>query len=177
MFRTISGAVRIAGLGLAAMMLVGASHPPKIGQPAPDFEMTLVDGSKVRLADLKGQVVVINFWATWCVPCRKELPELDAYYDAHKAQGLRVFAVTTEDSVPLFRLQKLFSVMKMSAARAVKGPYKTLDAVPTNYVIDRAGIVRFAKAAAFDRADLDTVLRPLLQQDAPAAEPVPAGTR
>ena len=54
-----------------------AASKPEVGAPAPAFELTLVDGGKISLADLKGQVVLLNFWATWCVPCRKEMPALD----------------------------------------------------------------------------------------------------
>ena len=141
---------------------------PKIGEPAPDFQLTLVDGSKVSLADLRGKVVVLNFWATWCVPCRTELPTLDAYYQVQAPHGLRVFAVTTEDSVPLFQLRKLFGAMHMSPVRKIKGPYGDNTAVPTNIVIDRAGRVRYAKAGAFDLDDLNATLVPLLREPSPA---------
>ena len=134
---------------LFAAMLATAVHAasPKVGQPAPDFTLRLVDGRTVTLADLRGQVVVLNFWATWCVPCRKELPTLDTYYRLLQAHGLRVFAATTEDSLPPYQLKKLFAAMAIPAVRNLKGPYRPLDAVPTNFVIDRLGVVRYAKAA------------------------------
>lgn len=154
----------IAALSLA---LVAAGDPPKVGDIAPDFEMVLVDGTKVRLADLRGQVVVINFWATWCVPCRRELPLLDRFYELRKDAGLRVFAITTEGSIPVHRLRKLFAAMDMPAARRISGSYGNIAAVPTNYVIDRAGRVRYAKAAAFDLDAINATLIPLLREPAP----------
>ena len=165
--------LRILG-ALLALTLTGPAlaKEPKVGQIAPNFEMTLVDGTKVKLADLRGQVVVINFWATWCVPCRTELPTLDAFYHARKDAGLRVFAVTTEDSLPLFQLKKLFAAMRMSPVKRLSGPYHDLGALPTNYVIDRAGRVRYAKAGAFDLDDLNAIVVPLLRE--PAPEPAPA---
>jgi len=154
------------------LALIGASagaKQPKVGDLAPDFELTLVDGRKVALSELRGNVVVLNFWATWCVPCRAELPILDRYYDIQAKAGLRVFAVTTEDSVPLNQLRKLFSVMRIPPVRKLKGPYGDITALPTNYVIDRAGRVRYAKAGAFDLDMLNQVLVPLLNEPAPPA--------
>ena len=144
-----------------------AAGVPKVGDVAPDFQLTLVDGQKVSLADLKGQVVVLNFWATWCVPCRKELPMLDAYYRIQKPHGLRVFAITTEGSVSEKKLHDLFSLMAIEPIHKLKGPYTYLEGVPTNFVIDRAGKVRYAKADAFDLDTLNAVLVPLLKEPPP----------
>ena len=160
---------RLGFIGAACLLshTAIAATPPRIGSAAPDFELTLMDGSKVSLASLKGQVVLLNFWATWCVPCRKELPTLDGYYALQKPHGLRVFAITTEGSVPLFQLKKLFAAMAIPSARRIKGPYGPLTGVPTNFVIDRAGVLRYAQSGAFDLDSLNTVLVPLLQEKAP----------
>ncbi|WP_232089887.1 TlpA family protein disulfide reductase [Sphingomonas sp. HMP6] len=157
-----------AGLCLAAPLLLGASGPAKVGAVAPPFELTLMDGTKISSAGLRGQVVVLNFWATWCVPCRAELPLLDRYYEIQRDRGLRVFAITTEDSLQLYQLKKLFAVMKIPAIRKLKGNYGSLGGVPTNYIIDRAGRIRYAKAAAFDLDALNKELVPLLLEPAPA---------
>lgn len=159
---------------MACAVLMAASTAPgpataaavKIGERAPDFELTLIDGSKVRGTDLRGQVVVLNFWATWCGPCKAELPLLDNYYRLRKDNGLRVFAVATEDSLPASRLKPLFAAMAIPSARRIKGPFAVMGALPTNYVIDRAGIVRYAKTGAFDLDDLNGLLVPLLREPA-----------
>ena len=140
--------------------------PPRVGELAPDFQLTLVDGSHVRLSELRGQVVVLNFWATWCVPCRAELPLLDRYYRLRRDAGLRVLAVTTEDTLPLYQLHRLFDAMAIPSARAIRGPYGSLGGVPTNFVIDRAGRVRYAAAGAFTLASLNQILIPLLNEPA-----------
>ena len=65
---------------------------PKVGQPAPDFTVTTFGGHTVKLADLKGDVIILNFWATWCGPCRAELPLLEAYFKAYSKNGFQVLA-------------------------------------------------------------------------------------
>lgn len=145
-----------------------AAPRPKVGEPAPEAELTLIDGTKVKLSAMRGDVVVFNIWATWCVPCRRELPTLDYYYEAQKQHGLRVYALSTEDSVPLYRLKPLFEKLHIQPTKKIKGPYGAIDnAVPSNYVIDRAGVLRYAKAAAFDLDDLNRELVPLLNEPRP----------
>ena len=70
---------------------------PVIGQPAPDFALRDLGGNVVRLSDLRGQIVFINFWATWCRPCKKELPAIQKIYDEKRDDGLVVLAVNRED--------------------------------------------------------------------------------
>jgi peroxiredoxin len=65
----------------------GASLGQMAGEPAPDVTLTLLDGSPLRLSDLRGNVVVVNFWASWCEPCRAEMPELQAFWDAAQTGG------------------------------------------------------------------------------------------
>jgi peroxiredoxin len=109
-------------------------------------------------------VVVINFWATWCVPCRHELPLLDTYFRAQKDHGLVVLAATTEDSVPEYQMRKLFAMLAITPLHRLRGPYAPLGAVPTNFVIDRAGVVRYAQAGAFTLDELNNLLVPLLRE-------------
>jgi cytochrome c biogenesis protein CcmG/thiol:disulfide interchange protein DsbE len=144
-----------------------ATAAVKIGDQAPPYELTLIDGTKVRSTDLHGHVVVLNFWATWCAPCKAELPLLDNHYRLRKDRGLRVFAVATEDSLPAYKLKPLFAAMAIPSARRIKGPFRDMGALPTNYIIDRVGIVRYAKAGAFDLNDLNSLLVPLLKEPAP----------
>src|SRR5687768_4481211 len=68
------------------------------GQPAPDFTLSASDGSTYRLSELRGRPVMINFWATWCGPCKDEMPAIDEAYQAHKDSGLIVLAVNVEES-------------------------------------------------------------------------------
>jgi thiol-disulfide isomerase/thioredoxin len=168
--RAIVPAIRLFMLALLWAPVAARAADPKVGQIAPNAQFTTVTGDKFDLTALRGQVVVINFWATWCVPCRKELPLLDAYYRAQKSHGLTVLAATTENSLPEYQMRKLFAAMTIIPLHRLKGPYQPIDnAVPTNFVIDRAGVVRYARAGAFTLDELNAILVPLLGDPVPAA--------
>lgn len=163
-------------MGLSMLTISGSAMAGKPaiapGQPAPDFTLDLVKGGRISLAELKGQVVVLNFWATWCAPCKKELPILDAFYDVLKDKGLRVYAITTEDSAPLRQLKALFDLMTIPAVKHLKGSYGTIKAVPTNIVIGRDGTIRYAAAGALDLDKLNKILIPLINEPVPPSSPI-----
>jgi peroxiredoxin len=145
-----------------------------IGSPAPGFTARTLDGKPVALADFKGQVLVLNFWATWCAPCKKELPLLEGYYRLQGKYGLRVVAVSTERSVPPEKLEPLAERLTLTMVRDFNGPYGAIGrAVPTNFVIDRDGVVRYAQSGAFTLDRLNQVLVPLLQQSPSSPSPAP----
>ena len=151
--------------GVAAFCSAGIAAPirPIIDRAAPDFRVTTVDGRTLSLADFKGQVLVLNFWATWCAPCKKELPMLDAYYRIQQPAGLRVLAVTTENSLPLSKLKSLAAALAIPMVREFEGDYGPLKGVPTNYVIGRDGVLRYAKAGALTVEKMNAILVPLLR--------------
>jgi thiol-disulfide isomerase/thioredoxin len=149
-----------------------------VGKPAPGFRVTTFDGKVVSLADLKGQVVVLNFWATWCGPCRNEMIVMDHYARAHPGQGLRIFAITVESDISDSQLKPLAKALSFPLAKHISGwSYDIIDrGLPTSYVIDRAGVIRHAAAGAFDEESFDALITPLLAAappEAPAAQIVP----
>jgi len=164
---------RLIAATAAACALASSAAAAKVevGKPAPDFHAFTLDGKRLTLADYKGQVLILNFWATWCGPCRKELPLLDAYERIQGKYGLAIVAVTTEDSAPTDKLRPVAKMLSLPVARHFYGPYGDPTQVPTNYVIDRAGIVRYAKVGAFDLDALNDLLVPLLQEPAPPDTP------
>lgn len=76
----------------AVMKEIIARNGIEIGKSAPDFELTKLDGTNVKLSDLKGKKVILNFWATWCGPCQQEMPDMEAFYKEHK-ENVEILAI------------------------------------------------------------------------------------
>lgn len=110
------------------------------GQPAPDFQVVLNDGRYVSLSDLQGRPVIINFWATWCPPCRAEIPDLVKAYEAY--DDLVIIAVNVEEGITTVRPFADEFRMSMPIAMDANGALQDLyqvNAMPTSFFIDRDG--------------------------------------
>ena len=118
------------------------SSGPIVGQPAPDFALRNPDGELVQLSELRGSVVFVNFWATWCRPCREELPDIQKLYDEKRDQGLEVLAVSYQDSpedARAFFADLGISVpMVLDRSGSVYNQYR-LQGLPDSFFIDREG--------------------------------------
>jgi cytochrome c biogenesis protein CcmG, thiol:disulfide interchange protein DsbE len=153
-----------------------------VGQPAPSVEATLLDGHHFSLADARGKVVVLNVWATWCGPCRQEMPALEAFNAAHAKDGLVVLAISADDPADVDKVRAVMRDFSYPAAMADATTfpgYGRLWRVPLTFVIDRDGILRrdgFKAAPTIDAAVLDHDALPWLQSGAPAAAPSPGKT-
>lgn len=156
----ISTLTRILLLSLALVFGVGGmASPLQNGMPR-DF--TLANGKRVSLADLRGKVVVVNIWATWCVPCRAEIPVLNASYRRHSAAGLVVIGIAV-DSGKLPGDQLVSPGIAYPQARRVHSRDMTVASVPTSYVFGRDGRLNYVHSASFDAQTLDRLVVPLLE--------------
>jgi thiol-disulfide isomerase/thioredoxin len=109
-----------------------------------DFTITLLDGTIVNLAQLKGKVVFLNFWATWCGPCRSEMPSMEAVYQKLKDKGLEIIAVNLGDSrkeVTDFMNNYKLNFPAGLDEKKLTGKYYHIQAIPTTYIIDRRGLI------------------------------------
>jgi cytochrome c biogenesis protein CcmG/thiol:disulfide interchange protein DsbE len=167
-------AVILVAASLASGVAFSRKPSPIVDAPAPDFQVTTFDGRKLSLADFKGQVVVLNFWATWCGPCKRELPLLEDYHRRQHAAGLVILAVATEDSLTPFQLRPLQKLLTLQMVKRFKGNYGDIKYLPTNFVIDRNGILRYAESGGFTREGLDEVLGPLIAETPDAPQPTTA---
>jgi cytochrome c biogenesis protein CcmG/thiol:disulfide interchange protein DsbE len=120
---------------------------PQVGFPAPDFTLETLDGATTALAGQRGKVVIVNLWASWCGPCRAELPAIEQLYNAQRDQGLTILAVhgTFQDSEASARAfaQELGLTFPIVLDRdgAVSRRYQ-LRALPSTFIVDRKGIIR-----------------------------------
>ena len=118
---------------------------PAVNSPAPDFELALLSGEQLRLSDLRGHTVVINYWATWCYPCRLEMPLLQKYSDQY-GSGLKVLAVNYDESqadVQAFvdDLGLSFDVL-LDPGGEVSKLYR-VRAFPSTFFVDAEGVIRY----------------------------------
>jgi len=140
--------------------------PAKVEFPAPELSLHDLDGRTVSLSDFKGKVTFVNNWATWCPPCKAEMPTLQAYYQAHKDQGFELIAIDAGDPPESVRA---FTTQYGLTFRVWLDPHSEAlsvfrnNALPSTYVIDRDGIVRLAWNGAADRSMLEKYITPLLE--------------
>ncbi len=148
----------------------------EVGRPAPSFMATLLDGTRFDLAAHRGEVVIVNFWATWCAPCREEMPAFDALQQAYRDQGLQIVAVSMDDPELRERVLKLaqgFSYPMAMAGDTQAAGYGRIWRLPISFVIDRQGLLRVDGGIGERKAyDLPALLRdigPLLLEQRPDA--------
>jgi peroxiredoxin len=125
----------------------GNTPAPRTGFLSPDFELAMMSGETVRLSDLRGQPLLINFWASWCTPCRVEMPAMQRAFQEYKDQGFTILAINATHQDSLEKARSLteslgldFPVL-MDETGSVSSRYETL-ALPTSFFVDRDGIIR-----------------------------------
>jgi len=132
-------------LGISQPVAKGIDTAPDVGRYAPEFKLTDINGKRVALSDLRGKVVLLNFWATWCGPCRAEMPSLGNLYEALKGKGFVVIAVsvdTSEKPVKPFVSEKRISFpVLMDKDKEVAFDQYGVFGLPTSFLIDRRGVI------------------------------------
>jgi peroxiredoxin len=152
---------------------------PLLGKPAPEFSLEDLSGKKVSLASYKGKAVLINFWATWCGPCKLETPWLVDLRNQYAAQGFEILGVSTDDidrddqqrfSEEKKEIARFAQQMHMPYPVLIDGdklsqPYGGLDAMPTSFYLDRDGTVVSARLGLTSKDDIEANIRKALASE------------
>lgn len=143
----------------------GPSHAaPEIGKPAPALVVTALDGQTFDLAKLKGKVVLVNYWATWCVPCRKEMPKLEAFYRRYHARGLEIIGISIDfprDADKARKMARTFAYPAALTTAITDNGFGKQKAVPFTWIVDTDGKIRDMMIDVRDEL-LDGIVVPLL---------------
>lgn len=146
--RIVLAAVAILALVFGLVWMQSSKYEPlTVGKVAPDFNLPDLNEKEIRLSDFRGKVVFLNFWATWCKPCREEMPSMEILYKNFEKDGLVILAisidrVTTKKDIPPFvkALNLTFPILIDSWGQTDKR-YKLMG-VPETYIIDQQGVLR-----------------------------------
>lgn len=163
---------RIIALGLIAALLIGFMVVPgcsstknstgtRVGNLAPDFDLVDLDGNNVRLSDLRGKVVFLNFWASWCPSCIAEMPDIEAVHQKYKDQNVVVVGVDireNENTVRRFTEDNGYDwTFVLDKTGLVSYTYE-IDGIPASFFLDTNGIIRSAKVGAMSQTAMESSL-------------------
>ena len=141
----VAGLLTLARFQLGLRGGRGAAAVAAKGHDAPDFVLTDLQGQTVKLSDLRGKAVVLNFWATWCPPCKQEIPWLVELQKRYGGQGLQIVGVSMDDGDPKdvvkFAAENSINYPVLIGEEKVAEQYGGIDYLPTTFYIDRNGVV------------------------------------
>lgn len=152
-----------------AMVLSPGAFAAKVDQNAPEISLPGLDGKTVKLSGLKGQVVMVNFWASWCQPCLTEMPLIEALYNKYKKIGFTVLAVNVDEDpanahAMLKEVPVSFPVVLDTKNTSIQ-EYQ-VQAMPSTYMVDRKGVIREVHRGykVGDEAEYENYIRKLLRE-------------
>jgi cytochrome c biogenesis protein CcmG/thiol:disulfide interchange protein DsbE len=162
-------------LSIALLLVACAGRDPAMpapGAPAPPLVLPTLNDDTVRLADFQGQVVLVNFWASWCAPCIREMRRLQQWHAQHNADGLVVLGVNTlfQDSrtaVEAFLQDNKITYPILVDKQGELSRQWLAQQLPRSYIVDRQGMVRFTHLGEITERDFEAHIAPLLREAIP----------
>jgi len=149
---------------IAFTLIVSAATFASEEKPAPDFALTDLAGNEITLGDLTGKVIFLNFWATWCGPCRHEIPDFIEFYDRYKKQGVEIIGISVDKSakkVKEFMDEHKINYPVAMATNEIMGDYKPGRYIPTTIIINPKGDIVEKKVGIMDKATLESYFQEL----------------
>jgi peroxiredoxin len=147
----------------------GAGRPALVGRTAPDFALTDLSGKTVRLADFKGEIVLLDFWATWCAPCREEIPDFVELQKQYAEKGFTFLGISLDEEgaavVKPFTQELGINYPVVIGNTQVSAAYGGIQALPTAFLIGRDGRILEAFVGDRAKADFERAIRSALQRD------------
>lgn len=134
-------------------------------RPAPPWQVTLPDGRALSSDELKGKVVLVNFWATWCPYCRKEKPAIDSFWQDYRDKGFEVISISVDDppeKIAAWMQDKDYRFMAAPTNGSVAAAFGNVASVPTSFIVDRDGHIRHKIAGQVHYPRLEKLVVPLL---------------
>lgn len=151
--------------GKAASQADLSTVPVKVNYPAPDLQLTDLDGNAVSLAAHRGQVLLVNLWATWCPPCKAEMPALQSFYEEYREEGFMVLAINDGETVgqvrPFVEAYGLTFPVWLDEGYKSEKALGTIN-LPSSWVIDREGTIRLSWVGAISRNMLEKYVTPII---------------
>jgi peroxiredoxin len=171
-FNVVEVALWVMVAGAVAFRLMPTPKAVAVAEKgsAPDFTVRTLNAGKVSLSDLRGRVVLVNFWATWCPPCRLEIPGFERVYQEYEGKGFTVVGLSTDEAGPgvvsSFIQQNGVTYPIGMATEEMRRLYGGVDALPESFLLDRTGHVRKMVEGIFSEATLRRELDQLLAEPA-----------
>lgn len=143
-----------------------AKYRLEAGARAPAFELPVLGGGSIKLADLKGKVVVVNFWATWCPPCLQEMPVLNELYAVYKEKGVEILGLSLDEKgLPVTRpFVEKFEITYpiLESDKATYQMYGNILTIPHTYIIDRNGVIHKKFVGGQEKTAFETAIQEVL---------------
>ena len=163
MFSTLIGVLIISACSNSDHVEDASNRTPaaKVGRLAPEFNLTGIDGNEIILSNFRGKIIIVNFWATWCPPCREEMPAINTQYQQYKDQGVEVIGISMMESEKRVREFVEDSNYDWNFAVDKKGEVTRdyrIVAIPTSYFIDEEGIIRAIHRGPMNISDIEDQL-------------------
>jgi thiol-disulfide isomerase/thioredoxin len=152
---------------LAIFLFTSCAAQPEKKQKAPNFSLQTQNGKVIELSKLKGKVVLVNFWATWCPPCRAEIPDFIEVYNSYKSKGFEIVGIALDEEgwskvAPYMKEAKMNYPVVLGSEKEVQ-QYGGIEAIPTTFIVDKNGYIAGRQVGVLSKEALEQKLKSLLK--------------